>query len=182
MRRVAGQDATCTRGQLWLMAYGAYSVYVTVDGARGSGTAIVPVNSFATGRLPLSRGLGAILVGARRCCWSRDCSRSFAPVSARVSCAPGEPFDPTRRRRANVVAAIARADPRARSCSAARSGGSPKTRAISGHMYGSPARRPDGHVDATHRTLRLAVHDTAAFRRDLCAGDARSREDDASLS
>jgi hypothetical protein len=61
LRRIDGQERVYN-GQLWLMSYGAYSVYVTVSGARGSGTAIVPVNSFATGRLPLSRGLGAILV------------------------------------------------------------------------------------------------------------------------
>ena len=30
-------------GTLWLMSRGAYSVYVTVDGGRGSGVAIVPV-------------------------------------------------------------------------------------------------------------------------------------------
>jgi hypothetical protein len=44
------------------MRSGAYSVYVTVDGARGSGTAVVPVMSVATGRLGVSRGLAAILV------------------------------------------------------------------------------------------------------------------------
>src|ERR1043166_1338093 len=60
-RRGAGQDRVYT-GQVWLMAYGSYSVYVTVSGQRGSGTAIVPVASFATGRLPLSRALGGILV------------------------------------------------------------------------------------------------------------------------
>lgn len=49
-------------GQLWLMARGAYSVYVTVDGAEGSGTATVPVMSIATGRLGMSAGLSAILV------------------------------------------------------------------------------------------------------------------------
>src|SRR6185295_17315750 len=61
LARVPGEKNVYS-GHLWLMAYGAYSVYVSVDGARGSGTAIVPVNSFATGRLPLSRGLGGILV------------------------------------------------------------------------------------------------------------------------
>jgi hypothetical protein len=44
------------------MSRGAYSVYVTVTGPRGDGTAIVPVSAFATGRLGLSKGLGAILV------------------------------------------------------------------------------------------------------------------------
>lgn len=59
--RVAG-SANVHAGQIWLMSRGSYSVYVTVDGARGSGTAIVPVTSFATARLGLSRGLGAILI------------------------------------------------------------------------------------------------------------------------
>jgi len=61
LRQVAGQTRVYS-GHLWLMSYGAYSVYVTVTGPRGSGTAIVPVSSFATGRLPLSPALGAILV------------------------------------------------------------------------------------------------------------------------
>ena len=49
-------------GQLWLMARGAYSVYVIVDGPSGSGTARVPVMSVATGRLGMSAGLSAILI------------------------------------------------------------------------------------------------------------------------
>ena len=58
LSRVPG-EASVYSGRLWLMAYGSYSVYVTVEGSRGAGTAIVPVNSFATGRLPL--------VAATRC-------------------------------------------------------------------------------------------------------------------
>jgi len=49
-------------GQLWLMARGAYSVYVTVSGPSGDGAASVPVMSVATGRLGMSAGLSAILV------------------------------------------------------------------------------------------------------------------------
>ena len=49
-------------GQLWLMARGAYSVYVTITGPSGSGTASVPVMSVATGRLGMSAGLSTILV------------------------------------------------------------------------------------------------------------------------
>ena len=49
-------------GQLWLMARGAYSVYVSVVGPSGYGTASVPVMSVATGRLGMSAGLSAILV------------------------------------------------------------------------------------------------------------------------
>ena len=61
MSRVAGQSGTFS-GQLWLMARGSYSVYVTVYGDQGAGYTIVPVDSFATGRLGLSPGLTAMLV------------------------------------------------------------------------------------------------------------------------
>ena len=49
-------------GQLWLMARGAYSVYVSVAGPSGYGTASVPVMSIATGRLGMGGGLSVILV------------------------------------------------------------------------------------------------------------------------
>lgn len=47
--------------QLWLMARGAYSVNVSVETAKGSGKVVVPVNSLATTRLPMSRFLGVLL-------------------------------------------------------------------------------------------------------------------------
>jgi hypothetical protein len=59
--REAGSSNIYT-GQIWLMSRGSYSVYITVTGARGSGIAIVPVTSFATGRLGISKGLAAILI------------------------------------------------------------------------------------------------------------------------
>ena len=40
---------------LWLMYSGAYSVDVTVEGPRGKGTLIVPVNSIATNTRPMPR-------------------------------------------------------------------------------------------------------------------------------
>lgn len=48
-------------GSLWLMAHGAYSVDVTVDGARGPANVLVPVASVATGQLTMSGALGALL-------------------------------------------------------------------------------------------------------------------------
>ena len=48
--------------QLWLMARGAYSVHVNVETANGAVKVIVPVNSLATTRLPMTGGLGGILV------------------------------------------------------------------------------------------------------------------------
>jgi hypothetical protein len=48
--------------ELWLMARGAYSVHVEVETLHGTAKAVVPVNSLATTRLPMSRSLGGILV------------------------------------------------------------------------------------------------------------------------
>lgn len=49
--------------QLWLMSRGAYSVHVNVETAQGLAKVIVPVNSLATTRLPMSETLGGILLG-----------------------------------------------------------------------------------------------------------------------
>jgi len=48
--------------ELWLMARGAYSVHVEVETTDGTAKVIVPVNSLATTRLPMTSGLGGILV------------------------------------------------------------------------------------------------------------------------
>lgn len=160
MRRVVGQDRVYT-GQLWLMAYGAYSVYVTVTGARGSGTVIVPVNSLATGRLPLSPALGGILVvlGALLIAGLLTIVRAAAGESL---VPPGETFDATKRRRANLVTAIA-----GPILALAIFGGAKWWNSADvdyrRRMYASPAAEPTMTVDAKHRTLRLAVHDTARF-------------------
>lgn len=42
--------------ELWLMDFGAYSVFVDVKGALGEGTAIVPLNSVSNKRLEMSKG------------------------------------------------------------------------------------------------------------------------------
>src|SRR5947208_10167803 len=47
--------------ELWLMKPGAYSVDVTIEGSRGKGTLVVPVNSMATNTRPMSRAYGAML-------------------------------------------------------------------------------------------------------------------------
>jgi hypothetical protein len=49
--------------RLWIMAPGSNSVTVAVSGAKGTGTAIVPVAAVPTRRLPLPRSLGIILAG-----------------------------------------------------------------------------------------------------------------------
>ena len=47
---------------LWLMAAGSYGVHVHVSGDRGWGMAVVPVQAVATRRLPMDRGLTAVLI------------------------------------------------------------------------------------------------------------------------
>jgi hypothetical protein len=61
-------EATLVRGEanlyttnLWLMKSGAYSVDVAVEGARGGGSVVVPVNSMAISRRPMSPWFGAML-------------------------------------------------------------------------------------------------------------------------
>ena len=41
--------------ELWLMNFGAYSVFVDIEGPLGKGTAIVPLNSVAEQRLPMPK-------------------------------------------------------------------------------------------------------------------------------
>jgi hypothetical protein len=45
--------------ELWVMDFGAYSVFVDVEGQLGKGTAIVPFNSISTRRLEMPRWMGA---------------------------------------------------------------------------------------------------------------------------
>lgn len=59
--RPVKDEPALRHAELWLMTSGSYSVHVTVTGARGSGTAIVPVLAVATRQLPMSPWLGALL-------------------------------------------------------------------------------------------------------------------------
>ena len=149
-------------GQLWLMARGSYSVYVTVSGARGAGTVVVPVASLATGRLALTPGLTAILVmlGALLAAGLLTIIRA---ASGESQVPPGEAMDAVRRRRANVVTAVS-----VPVLALLVFGGARWWRAEdSGYqrtMYRSPAAYPTITVGPDNRTLTLVVVDTAAFR------------------
>ena len=92
-------------GSLWLMARGAYSVDVTVDGTRGGAHVLVPVAAVATGQLQMSGSLGALLVLLA--------AVLVAGLVTIVHKAAGESLvesnavmDPARRTRARRVAAI----------------------------------------------------------------------------
>lgn len=59
--RVSGA-ADVYAANLWLMSRGSYSIYVDVDGAHGSGRAIVPVTNVATTLKPMPKATGTLLV------------------------------------------------------------------------------------------------------------------------
>jgi hypothetical protein len=134
-------------------------VYVTVSGARGSGTAIVPVNSFATGRLPLSRGLGAILV-VLGVLLAAGIVTIIRAASGESLVPPGEVLDAARRRRANLTTAIF-VPILALIVFGGAKWWSSEDASYRRFMYGSPA--VDVTVSDHERILRLALHDTAAF-------------------
>lgn len=92
-------------GRLWLMSRGSYSVHVTVEGTRGSGTAIVPVAAVATARLTLGRGLTALLVvlGAVLLAGLVTIARAAAGDTL---LAPGETASPALARRRRIVTAV----------------------------------------------------------------------------
>jgi hypothetical protein len=103
-RKLEGAARTF-EGSLWLMARGAYTVDVIVEGSQGTASVLVPVASVATGRLPMSSGLAAILalLGVVLCAGLvnivyKSAGESLEPV--------GAAGDPSRARRARRVAAI----------------------------------------------------------------------------
>ena len=93
-------------GQLWLMARGAYSVYVTVEGASGSGIVSVPVMSVATGRLGMSSELGVLLVALGALLVVGLITIVYAGAGESVV-EPGRTLDRPRRRRARTIALVA---------------------------------------------------------------------------
>jgi hypothetical protein len=159
MARVAGQAGTYT-GQLWLMARGSYSVYVTAHGARGDGRAIVPVNSIATGRLGLSPGLTAVLIVLGLTLVAALVTIVRAAVGESLV-PPGGTFEPAKRRRANVTAVVA-----IPVLAIILFGGAKWWNAVDADYRRSMFRPPavDASVDSSGGILRLLIHDTSAYR------------------
>ncbi|MGH9884625.1 MAG: hypothetical protein ACREBE_03800 [bacterium] len=159
--QAAGKTAVFT-GRLWLMAYGSYSVYVTVDGARGSGTAIVPVASFATGRLGIPVPLAGVLVVLALLLVAGLVT--IVRAAAGDSLLPaGQLLDAAGRRRANIATAVAVPVVAVVIFGGARWWNA-EDQTYQRRMYRPPAADPEITVDSTHRTLTLRVHDTAQFR------------------
>lgn len=154
--RVAGERNLYT-GKLWLMSRGAYSVYVTVSGARGSGTAIVPVASLATGRLALSKPLAGILIALGAFLFVGLVTIVRA-ASGDALLEPGEQPTAQSKRRARTAGFVITPI-----LALLVFGGAKWWSSVDGDyertMYRPPAVDPSIHGD----TLDLRVHDTAAF-------------------
>jgi hypothetical protein len=101
--RVAGPEPLY-QGRLWFMSGGSYSVYVTVEGARGAGTVTVPVGAVATGQQSLTGGLKAILLVLSAALFVGLLTIVYAAFGESVT-SPGAPMDAKRRRRARLVTA-----------------------------------------------------------------------------
>ncbi len=84
--------------QLWLMASGAYSVFVEVSGPGEEGTAIVPLNSIAMQRLVMTPGLSLLFVAAGTFVVVLLISIVGAAIRE-GQLPPGQEFSPLRRRR-----------------------------------------------------------------------------------
>jgi len=54
-------DTNLFTAELWLMNSGAYNILIRADGAAGSGSTVVPINSIATARRGMPRGFGTML-------------------------------------------------------------------------------------------------------------------------
>jgi hypothetical protein len=92
-------------GSLWLMARGAYTVDVIVEGARGTANVLVPIASVATGRLGMRPMLG-VLLGVFGVVLTVGLVTIVYKGAGEALVQQGREFDTTRRRRAQRVAAI----------------------------------------------------------------------------
>ena len=103
--RVEASEPTYA-AKLWLMRGGSYSVYVDVQGARGSGTVTVPVAAVATAQLRLSGALQGILV-VLGCVLFFGMLTIVRGAAGESLVAPGEMPSAARRRTARLATAIA---------------------------------------------------------------------------
>ncbi|HEV2749330.1 MAG TPA: hypothetical protein VGV12_02275 [Gemmatimonadales bacterium] len=99
-------DTTLYSAALWLMTGGSYSVQVTVEGAAGSGTALVPVMAVATRRLALDKSLGGALLALGLFLFVGAVTLIGAAVRE-SGLEPGAAPDPRRTRRSRVAMGVA---------------------------------------------------------------------------
>lgn len=102
---VAGEPRLWS-AELWFMDFGSYSVHVTVEGAAGEGTVIVPVPAVATQTLSMSRGT-ALGLGAAGLFLFVGALTIIGAAVREGQLPPGEAPDARRRRRAWIARGVA---------------------------------------------------------------------------
>lgn len=92
--------------QLWLMTSSSYAINVAVEGTRGPGRTVIPVNAVATKRLPMIPALGWTLAGLG-VFLTIGLLTIVRTATAESTLAPGEEPDSRRRWRGRGAAAAA---------------------------------------------------------------------------
>lgn len=100
-------DAGLFGVQLWFMSPTAYGVHVQVEGDRGPGMAIVPVQATATRRLPMERGMSWTLIALGA--FLLFGMATFVGAALRESVVPPGAAPDARHRRLGRIGAIATA-------------------------------------------------------------------------
>jgi hypothetical protein len=99
-------DPDLYRAELWLMARGAYRIVVTIDGAHGPGSTIVPVMATAEQRFEVPAGLSGLLISVTVFLFFGLITLVGVAVRESVL-APGDEASADRRSRARVAMLVA---------------------------------------------------------------------------
>jgi type IV secretory pathway VirB2 component (pilin) len=102
----APDDPQRYTGRLWMMSAGAWQVRVTIDGALGSGTAVVPVPTLPQATRGMNVGL-QVLLALLMVILAAGAVAIVSAMAREGSLGAGEAADPLRRRRGHIAGAIA---------------------------------------------------------------------------
>jgi hypothetical protein len=151
--------------QLWLMTSASYAINVSVEGARGAGRTVIPVNAVATKRLPMIPALGWTL-GALGLFLTIGMLTIVRTATAESTLAPGDEPDARRKWRGRGAAGAA-----AVVLGALIVGGwnwwNGVDGAYMGRIFRPMAASALVRTDSTGRVVRLSIDDRRWIRREM---------------
>ena len=151
--------------QLWLMTSASYAINVAVEGNRGSGRVVIPVNAVATKRLPMAPGLGWTLAGLG-VFLTIGMLTIVRTATAESTLTPGEEPDARRTWRGRGAAAAS-----AVVLGALIVGGWNWWNGVDGaysrRIFRPMAASASVRIDSTGRMVRLAIDDRRWIRREM---------------
>lgn len=103
--RILPGETNLYTATLWLMKSGGYGVEVNVEGTRGTGTVIVPVNAVATNTRGMSKGYSLMLMALAAMLFAGAVKIAGA-IFGESLLASGEIADPARTRRGRLAMVI----------------------------------------------------------------------------